>query len=115
MKDNSYDFCDYINCSLIETDTTGDALYLLLLTLKNSISWYICAVFWDFIEIKLIHYLLNFFFYILMNHACQQNTGIVIFKKIVLHLRIGVHQADYPVFQNSDVLWHSLKMNILNK
>lgn len=50
-----------------------------------------------------------------MNHACQQNTGIVILKKIVLHLRIGVHQADYPVFQNSDVLWHSLKMNILNK
>lgn len=81
MKDNSYDFCDNINCSLIETDTTGDALYLLLLTLKNSISWYICAVFWDFIEIKLINYLLNFFFYILMNHACQQNTGIVILKK----------------------------------
>lgn len=64
MKDNSYDFCDYINCSLIETDTTGDALYLLLLTLKNSISWYICAVFWDFIEIKLINYLLNFFLHI---------------------------------------------------
>lgn len=49
-----------------------------------------------------------------MNHACQQNTGIVIKKKKVLHLRIGVRQADYPFFQNSDILWHSLKMNILS-
>lgn len=98
MKDNSYDFCDYINCSLIETDTTGDALYLLLLTLKNSISWYICAVFWDFIEIKLIHYLLNFFFYILMNHACQQNTGIVIKKKKSSAFKNRCSSGRLPVF-----------------
>lgn len=64
MKDNLYDFCDYINCSLIEIDIIGDVLYLLLLILKNFIFWYICVVFWDFIEIKLINYLLNLFLYI---------------------------------------------------